>query len=566
MKKYFPIVLVILTACLFRFLYLDRIPTAISGDELLYSITAKSVSLTGRDISGTWNPLSALIFRYPPGEQQAELSYFLHLMVSASPFSLLVAKLPFALLSVGIVALLFLIAHELFGRSAAIATGLIAAINPWLIVMGRTGYEATPSTFFYLTGFYLLLKLRSWKILWSLIPFVLAFYSYIATKLVFLPFICLAAIVAFYRRKPKSRTPYVVLIALSIMVVATFVLLLKTNHAGARLSEILLPNSPIVASQVDLIRKNSLSSPFVPFIVNKHVAYIQIVFSKLFQVFSPQYVFVQGDQFFLPVNQGFFYYLDSIFIVLGTLFLFVKKRLYAVLICLFVILGSLPHVFHKTMTDFSIHLTLMYPFLIILIGVGITEGLTSISKRFRIFATATVLLLYIFNIVGFAGAYYYAYPMAGSGDFPMRVLSTYIRLAKQSGKKITLYSSRKGDFLKKYLFYTNGMNANTMPDISRIDTHLPFDFDGVHFTDCDAGVQTVPDGGLGIYDATCDMKLTGLSTHISRLTDGGALYTIINDPLCKRETLNAYPTGVTISDLAIEKLPPSRFCTIYVSQ
>jgi len=46
-------------------LWLDRIPIGIGGDELTYVFNAKAIFLTGSDISGTWNPMSAFYFPLP---------------------------------------------------------------------------------------------------------------------------------------------------------------------------------------------------------------------------------------------------------------------------------------------------------------------------------------------------------------------------------------------------------------------------------------------------------------------------------------------------------------------
>ena len=319
------LILILFTAGFLRFIYLDRIPSAISGDELLYVITAKSIFLTGHDITGKWNTLSAFVFRYPPNEQQAELPYFLHVPFSGPfPFSLFTAKLPFALLSVGIVLLLYAISKKLFGEPFGIAAGFIAAINPWLVVMGRTGYESTPATFFYLLALYILLKAGNWRILWSFIPLLLAFYSYIGTKLIFIPFVMLTTVFAYIHNKNKHLKPYIVLNLISIVFIIGFVYLLRTSPTGSRMSELFLPNSPVVAAQVNEIRKNSISSSSLTFMTNKYVVYTQIVWAKLFRIFSPSYLFTEGDQFFLPGRQSFFYAIDSIFLVIGLFSLFVK--------------------------------------------------------------------------------------------------------------------------------------------------------------------------------------------------------------------------------------------------
>jgi 4-amino-4-deoxy-L-arabinose transferase-like glycosyltransferase len=394
-KQSIPIVGIILLSAVFRFVYLDRIPTAVSGDELLYAITAKSIYLTGHDITGTWNPLSVFLFRYPPNEQQAELPYFIHLLFSAPfPFSLFLAKLPFALLSVGIVLLLYGIAKKLFRKSVAVATGLIAAVNPWLVVMGRTGYESTPTTFFYLLAIWTLLSANSWGILWSLIPFMLAFYSYIGTKLIFIPFIILAVILTYRKQKQYAFRPYFILILSCIVFTAGYLILLKTSSTGSRISELLLPSSTAVAAQVNEIRKISIQSPLLPFLVNKYTAFFQIIFSKLFRIFSPTYLFLEGDQFFLPVRQSFFYYVDFLFMIWGALSLFNKKRKYFIILTGFILIGTLPHLLHVTMGDFSGHLALMFPFMVLLIGAGVADCIDHLRGRLRPIALGFISLIY----------------------------------------------------------------------------------------------------------------------------------------------------------------------------
>ena len=67
---------VIILASILRLLWLDRVPSAIGGDELIYVLNAKSMLLSGSDLTGTWNPLSIFFFNYPPNQMQAELPYF----------------------------------------------------------------------------------------------------------------------------------------------------------------------------------------------------------------------------------------------------------------------------------------------------------------------------------------------------------------------------------------------------------------------------------------------------------------------------------------------------------
>lgn len=565
MKKYFPIILIFLIACVFRFASLDKIPTAISGDELLYSMTAKSVYLTGHDISGTWNPLSAFVFRHPPREEQAELPYFLHLLTAPFPFSLLLAKLPFAILSVGIVILLSRIAAKLFNEQAAIATGLIAAVNPWLVVMGRTGYESTPATFFYLLGLYLLLTKRAWSIVWSILPFTLAFYSYIGTKLIFIPFIAVAALISYLQRK-QYKKQFIFVCLFAVLFTAGYLILLKTSPSDSRISELFLPNSVSLASSVNDMRRTSIQLPFTSLAVNKYTLYMQEITAKMFRIFSPTYLFVEGDQFFLPARQSFFYYIDFLFLALGSLFVFTKKRAYFFLLWAFVLLGTFPHLFHKSDGDFSGHLALMFPFMLLLIGAGVADTILSVSKRFRAATLVVILVVYVLNISSFAFTYFYRYPLVGSSDFPMRILTTYLTFTSRKNIPVIIYSNRSGDLFKNYLFYSNGMNSKTMPAISRINTRLPFEYNNVRFTDCDEGVKSINPSIVTIYDTTCMMHIDGARVYITKLLDGGRVYGIYNDRLCSTYSLNTYPSGIQISDFGVERLSEKKFCETFITR
>ena len=108
--SFFPLILVFLFAFLFRFIWLDKIPNAIGGDEIVYTLNAKASFLTGHDIFGTWFPVNGLLFRYPKGEAQAELPYILNsFFVGPTDFSLFNSRAPNLIMGVLLVLLYFLL-------------------------------------------------------------------------------------------------------------------------------------------------------------------------------------------------------------------------------------------------------------------------------------------------------------------------------------------------------------------------------------------------------------------------------------------------------------------------
>ncbi len=58
LNKYKYLILVFCLAFALRMLNLSYVPNGITHDELDYVLNAKSIWLTGKDLSGSWSPLS----------------------------------------------------------------------------------------------------------------------------------------------------------------------------------------------------------------------------------------------------------------------------------------------------------------------------------------------------------------------------------------------------------------------------------------------------------------------------------------------------------------------------
>jgi len=554
-------------ASLLRFLSLSTVPNAISGDELHYVLTAKSVWLTGHDLSGTWNPWSLLWFRYPPGEHQAELPYLLHLLSDAPfSFSMILTKLPFALLSVGIVILLYAITSALFGAQIGIATAGVAAINPWLIVMGRNAYEATPAMFFYLLALWLILTKKRWHILWVTIPLLLAFYSYIATKVILVPFVLGISLLAYMKHGKRYLSQYVILCLFAVLITGIFYALTKTDPSGSRLGELFLPQSPAVAAAVDHIRKTAIQSPLLTGIVNKYTVYFQLMLPKLFRIFSPSYLFVEGDQFFLPGRQSFFYYLDAIFLFIGTVWMFAKQKGYAWILWFLILVGAIPQLINTNTGDFSIHLTMLFPFLLPFIGAGIVQVLTDVPKRFMYASIGIIIFLYTLSIASFSVVYFSQYPLVGKDNFSMRVLSRYVQLASNHKSSSVVYTTTSSDVFQKYILYTGAMTKQTIPQLSSMLRVPRITWSNVQFVSCGDTITQASTPVVTIYDTGCGKTPEGKHTSITTLVDGGEIYKIFGDSACTAYQLKPYPDHFLLKNFNIEQLSERKFCETFINQ
>jgi 4-amino-4-deoxy-L-arabinose transferase-like glycosyltransferase len=568
-RELLAVILIVVLASILRFLWLDKIPIGIGGDELTYVFNAKAIFLTGSDISGTWNPLSAFIFHYPAyTTPQAELPYFLLTpIVGFFQFSLLNARAAFALMSVLTVLFVYLIAKELFGGRVGVIAGIIAAINPWLIYIGRTDYEQVPATLFFLIGIYILLKAKSWQILWSIPILYLAFYSYIATKLIFLPLIAIVLLYCYVTNKRQFLKQYLIVFGLSILIVAVYAFTFKQSESS-RLNELFTPNSPLLAAQVDSIRKITMQTPLASLFENKFTEYLNILFTKAFNTTSFSYLFLTGDNFFSLFRHGLFYIADAVFLIFGLAAAYRRKAKLFYFLAGLCFIAILPHVFHSaSLENFTPHISLLFPFAIILIAVGIDEALHLFRNKWLFSEILSVIvLLYLLFVLNFLNIYFFQFPLQGNFDFPVRLLSKYVSLSSVNKQPVLIYSTNAHDIFKKYLFYTNGYNQNTLAKVKAIYRDNEFVFNNIQFLGCNNTINPNKTSALVVYDFNCGALQNNYKrVVIPRLSDGGQSYDIFNDKLCQSFTLKGYPTGLKISDFAIENLSSQKFCETFIT-
>lgn len=562
--------LFLIIASFLRIWYLDRFPTGIVMDEFDYVLNAKYIYHTGTNIYNNWSPWSLTTF--PREVPKGELTYLVSLpFVGPFGLSLLTARIGFALISVVFVLALFGIATTLFGTTAGLVTGFIAAINPWSIYFGRTAFDVPVSITFFLLSFLCLLRLRGKYLLLTVIPLFFAFYNYIGTKLLFVPFVFVSVVGIWYivRKKQDTRW-YVAILLLSLIIFGHFMFRMQSTTASLRVNQIFTPFYKDIIRDVNDQRRQTLASPFISLFANKAVVYTNALITKFLGAFSPSLLFTNGEGLStLSLWQhGLFYPIDAVFLVFGLVSLYTAApQLFFLAI---IGLSTIPSVFSTVGTSYVHRSGLMYPYMMILIGYGITMGIKLIRDTYKTAAMVIVALLYVAATINFTHLYFYRFPYYNSESFGLsqRLYSRYASLAEKNSIPVINLTDSPELYFKNYLFYTNALNAKTIPETRKIFETQSYVWHNAQFTKTCPSKADIQEGStayiLSLTSPCKELFINQPMTVIPSLSDGGTLYMIFNDKTCCQYALSAYPTGFSASDFLVEHLSEKQFCERFV--
>lgn len=553
-----------------RLWMLDKVPAAISDDEIDFVLDAKSIYLSGKDLSQTWFPyfLTSPPFQYPKSELS---SLLMSGLVGPGNLSLFSARLPYAIWGILMVIALVLAANQLFNWKVAVVTGIIASINPWAVYFYRTSYDAPLSTVLYLFALAVILAAKG-KWLFGSIPLLfLAFYSYIGSKLILIPWTLITTVYSWkIVNKERNKKRYLFMGASVIIIFAFWVISLKANPSNQRVGQVLTPFHPKVSSQVDIQRRLSLVSPFSAFFTNKITVYSNIIFERYLKILSTDFLFLhgEGNAVYSTWYHGMFYYLDFIFMLIGFVLMFKKEKFKWYLLVTLASIAPLPALLHAGELEVAHRGALLYPLMIIFIGYGLAESIYEIRwKWLKLGVVATIAFLYLLQAGNFFYIYLFRNPVYNSEGFGFsgRILSRYLNLASRNGAKITVITESANNAFKQYLFYNDLVRKENLRQIGQKIRTGDYQWQNVGFTtECSAG-NDLDSNHIRIYNVIKNCDFPGFWITIPQLADGGEVYRIYGDNVCRNYELPRYPSSLSIEDLEVEKLTEINFCRKYIT-
>lgn len=384
-----------------RLFQLGTLPVGFSPDEASYGYNAYSLLQTGRDEWGApWYQLFSSNLR-SFGDYRFPLYAFLAVpAVALFGLSEFATRLPNALLGTLAIPATYLLASRLFpSRKSRVAlfSTLFLALCSWHISLSRGAFEANSLTLFFPLAIYAFLSNR-FSI--SALLFGLNFYTYVAAKILSIPFIL---VLGLYKKSFKP-TFWLPLLLLCLPGFFAFV-----GRSGVRVTDVSIANPTDNWQAVSNRRYeavlNNFPDPLARLFSNKPL-YVLSQFTKNYLgYFSPQFFFTNGsgeDTYGVMSGRGLLYYLQLPLLALVLINYFRRPTSTLSFLLILIVLSPLAAALSKGGGYAANRTAALIPFVSIISGLGLYQLMPRVRGIF--------VGLLILSLAFFLEDYYYHSP------------------------------------------------------------------------------------------------------------------------------------------------------------
>jgi len=490
LKNYLPLILIILLASFLRLWMLDQVPVAMSDDEIREIYTSYSISQTGRDAFGNFMPLVIAMDGFSTyGQVPIYGSSLLFLILPLNPFT---GRLPHAISGILSVLFFYFIIKKLFkNEMIAILSSAALSVSVWHIQLSRFAIETNMTFLLYLIGICIFLYSKSVKaLISSMVFFVLAFYSYSAFKVIFLPMI---VILVWYRLKELTKEKLLIILATVIFAFSSFgILSITQNAANYGGSPFFFSDKTKTSLNVEFERRASDAPHFIENLYHNKYTYLTRMFLENYAgAFSPHYLFLnqEASGIYSIWGRGELYFFESVFLLAGFLYMFLKKRKEFYFILLLLLISPLPSALGVGSPTWTSRSAFMIFPLYALLGFGIYSFINIFKdKRLKIFVSGLILILYLYSVLGYTTQYYYDWSRTNAKYFS-KSTKDLVYFINNSEKKEILVSGVTVNTFMHYAFY-NKLDPNLVH--SSINNN-PIRFNNITFAkECLIGAASDP--------------------------------------------------------------------------
>ncbi|EKD87009.1 MAG: glycosyl transferase family 39 [uncultured bacterium] len=459
-KKYLPLVTVVILASILRLWMLNSVPVSMSDDEIRFVYTSYSLAQTGKDAFGNFLPL---VFKMDGANTYGQVPMYLSsipfFFLDLNPFT---ARLPYALSGILSVVLFYFILKKILNNEAvALLSAFVLSVSVWHIQISRLALEADITLLIYLSAItvFIYAKKRTKFIVLSMMLFFFAFHGYAALKVIFLP---LLLTLVLYKFKELSKKHLLIILATIVLSFGSFAYLSKTQGASSYSSKEGAPfffqDKEQTALAVELERRFSDEPPMIEKIYhNKFTYWFRIFSSNYLHAFSPDYLFLsqEANGIYSIWGRGELYMFELPFIFMGALWLFMRKRREFYSLLFLLLISPLPSALGTTSPTWTSRSSFMIFWLCAFIGAGIFAFVTYRKEKvYKYLAILFISALYLYGVLGYLSQYYYDWSRTNAKYFSKSTkdLVYMIDRYKKEGKTVMVSGATVNTFMH-YAFY-----------------------------------------------------------------------------------------------------------------
>ncbi|OGY16751.1 MAG: hypothetical protein A2784_04680 [Candidatus Chisholmbacteria bacterium RIFCSPHIGHO2_01_FULL_48_12] len=458
MKKYLPIILILLLAAGLRLVQLGQNPPGLYWDEVSLGYNAYSILTTGRDEHGEFLPLTrfkAFGDYKPPGYIYATVPSIA--LFGLNEFSV---RFPSALAGVIMVWLMYLLVKELFpvhlggvqghprGVQVATLAALILAISPWHVQLSRVAFEAMLAAAFNLAGIYFFVKAihkSGWYLILSAIFFGLTVYTFNSNRLL-TPLLVLALTLIYAKNLWAKKTAVIVAAIIGLVLALPLIPYWRSPESKLRWHEVNIFSDLKVILESNRRIAADGGGRVAKLIHHRYLGHAANFLHHYFDHFKGQYLWVTGDgnPRFSTQSTGQFYLIEALPLLVGLYWLLTRSVGWrtSVLLLAWFFLGPIPAATARE-TPHALRTVSMLPVPQIIIALGLSK----LKKPILLLVTGILLL----ELIRFQYIYYRSYPQEFAGEWLTQYppLVRYLKTVENNYDQIFVTS----DFGRPYIYF-----------------------------------------------------------------------------------------------------------------
>lgn len=515
MKKYIPILLILVLATVLRLWNISGSPPGLNADEAALGYNAYSLMLTGRDEHGHPWPINLESF----GDfKPAGYAYLLIPFIKVFGLTEFAVRLPSVIFGVLGVLGIYVLTKELVNWQTGQLAALMLAISPWHLHFTRGAWEVNVSTTLIVLGIWLLVKwLKDQKFYFLLLAtchLSLSMYFYQSSRII-TPLLGLGIFILYFKNFRENIKQSILALILLIVLLIPLSLSLFTTDAKSRFSGvgILSDTGPTERAKELRIQHGDLKSIPSKLLHNRPVQYGLRFVQNYLDHFDGNFLFVNGDvieRSKVP-EMGLFYLTDFIFLAIGVVYLIKVNNKFVKIIWIWLLISPIA----SAMTFQTPHALRAFNMVIpmtIIISIGVYQVI-----KFKKLLIIFIVALYVFQLSDYLYKYHIRYPKEypSAWEYGFKELVSYTESVKDKYPKIWVTDKYDQPYIL-FLFYSRydpgkfqGNHVLTVRDKFNFSTVR--DFDKYHFESAPwnkvrnqhpalivAAPEDIPDRGVGV--------------------------------------------------------------------